>query len=214
MKNFKKYRDDNSGQYHFSYSFIMKGKLGPTEKLILNYMMSDYDMNGIVRWTREKYRDDLGVSYGSVRGLFKKLIYNGVLELIPGTTNYNIEVGLLIAKLDESRSWEKLEPVPKKTDNDCSVTDNDCRNTDNDCRNTVNDCSETDTDWLHIDNKDLIHNKDLYREEQDSSSFIKEESSPSTTTTTTTKPPITEEDILSLTDDINEIDEREKLFGK
>lgn len=214
MKHFKKYRDENTGQYHFSYSFIMKGGLGPTEKLILNYMMSDYDMNGIVRWTREKYRDDLGVSYGSVRGLFNKLIYNKVFELIPGTTNYKINVGLLIVKLDPSRPWEKLEPVPKKTDNDCSITDNDCSETNNDCRNTDNDCSETDSEWLHIDNKDRTYSTDLYREEQDSSSPIKgEESSPSTTTTTT-RPPITQDDIQSLMDEIEWEDEKEKLFGK
>lgn len=198
MKHYtSKFKEEHPNEYHSSFNFINQCSfLGPVQQKIINYMVgSDYDMNGIVRWTREKYHKDTGASYNAVCKCFKLLVDNSILVPIPGTSNYSFDFGLLQRRC-RLNNWQKPVSITtnnrKKLTSSVSNTDICDSNTDIcDSKTDIGD-SKTNTECQHIDNIDLIDKIDLYREEQDSSSPFKgEESRPSTTT----KPPITKDDI-------------------
>lgn len=175
MKNLKQWRSDNPGEWGHYYSYILQSKLGPTQKLVLTVMMSDYDMNGIIRWTREKYMKETGSSYSGVCDTFNFLKLNGILKPIEGTSNYDFDLEYLKRRMAANK-FDKLKKHQKKTVTEYSNTVTEYTNTVTEYSKSDTEYSKTDTEYQHIDNKDLKDNKDLYREDED----VFKTSSPST----------------------------------
>lgn len=162
----KKHREDNPGEYGFTYKFITRSKLGPTQKLVLVEMMSDFDMNGQIRWTRQKYKDETGSSYPGVCDVFNFLLLNKVLKPIDGTSNYSLDFGLLQRKC-ESNNWVKLPKHQKKTNTEYSKTNTEYSTSNTEYTESNTEYSKSNTEYQHIDNIDLKDNKDLYKEGED-----------------------------------------------
>lgn len=200
-KHLKQFRDSLPSEYYFSYHFINQCKaLGPVKQKVVNYMMSDFDMNGIVRWTREKYAKDTGASYGATCKCFDLLIAAGILTPLEGSSNYHFNLSKLqrACKLNE---WPSKKPTPSISDANIGESKTDIGES-----KTNIEYSKTNTEYQHTDTKDLTYSKDLLKEDNPSSSPHGEDESPST-------PEITLEEMNALLSEIKHDDEREKLFG-
>jgi hypothetical protein len=106
-KTLQKYLDNNKGKFHYSFDFITKSpalKGHTSKKIILNIMVgSDYAMNDKVIWTREKYQELSGCSYSAVRDIFDSLTYEHILIQIKDTTNYDLDFGSLMRRLENKQ---------------------------------------------------------------------------------------------------------------
>ena len=106
-KTLQQYLDNNKGKFHYTFDFITKSptlKGHSSKKTILNIMIgSDYAMNNKVIWTREKYQELSGCSYSAVRDVFDSLEYERILIPIEDTTNYDLDFGFLIRRLQSKQ---------------------------------------------------------------------------------------------------------------
>ena len=156
MKHLEQWRKDNKGEWGHHYHFIWQCTSIKSEaKIVLQFMLNEFDMNGHIRWTRQKYSELSGVSYNTVRRLFEALQQQHILTPVKGTTNYNLTFRLL----EIAAKSNKLTALPvNKTALPGSTTALPGSE-------TALPGTKTALGGQHIDNKDLIENKDLYRAE-------------------------------------------------
>ena len=156
MKHLEQWRKDNKGEWGHHYYFIWQCTSISTEaKIVLQFMLNEFDMNGHIRWTRQKYSELSGTSYRTVRRLFEALQQQNILTPVKGTTNYDLTFRLL----EIAAKSNKLTGLPvKKTG--LAGNETGLAGTKTGLAGT-----KIGPGGLHIDNKDLIENKDLYREE-------------------------------------------------
>lgn len=159
MKHLEQWRKDNKGEWGHHYHFIWQCTSISTEaKIVLQFMLNEFDMNGHIRWTRQKYSELSGTSYRTVRRLFEALQQQNILTPVKGTTNYDLAFRLL----EIAAKSNKLTGLPvKKTGlagNETGLAGNETGLAD----------TKIGPGGLHIDNKDLIENKDLYMGEGES----------------------------------------------
>jgi len=153
------------------YWLLSSTTFSPNEKLVLISMLSDYAMNGKVKWSQNQYAGKTGCTRKYVNGFFKLCIQKSILRpnsentkgSVYNTFQFNFD---LVERMAQRNDKKLFRPVTLK---DKPVTPEVQT-----CNPGGQTCNPGGTDLLpavtHIDSIDLTNSKDLYRGEDDVSS--------------------------------------------